>query len=100
MHAVSRRRHDVVSAGRSPLFVLIVLTPQVMVCLLMTDRADEALGYWRQLVCINGLNGVDISQETYNLAIKSAAKAGALEEMDTVLGMMQVMVLLYQLALV
>lgn len=61
-----------------------------MVCLLIAGRADEALGYWRQLVCINGLNGVDISQETYNLAVKSAAKAGALEEMDTVLEMMQV----------
>lgn len=61
-----------------------------MVLLLKDGHADESLDYWRQLVCVNGLNDVAISPETYNLAIKCATRADDLEEMEAVVEMMEV----------
>lgn len=65
-------------------------TAQMMVMLLKDGQPDESLVYWRQLVCMNGLNDVAISPETYNLAIKCATKADNLEEMEAVVEMMEV----------
>lgn len=64
-----------------------------MVVLLKDGQPDESLDYWRRLVCVNGLNGVAIAPETYNLAIKCATRAGNLEEMEAVVDMMEVFTL-------
>ena len=66
----------------------------MMVVLLEDGRAHECLEYWRQLVCVNGLNGLEISRETYNFAIKAAAEVDW-DEMEAVVGMMQVSKLLF-----
>lgn len=70
---------------------------QMMVMLLKEGRAEEALEYWRQLVCVNGLNEMRITPETYNLAIKCAAWAGNVDEMEAVIDMMEVSALSYVL---
>ena len=62
----------------------------MMVVLLQHGRLDECLEYWRQLVCIRGVNGVEISPETYNFAIKCTASTSDLDEMEVVVGMMHV----------
>jgi len=62
----------------------------MMVMLQKDGRAEEALEYWRQLVCVNGLNEMQITPETYNLAVKCAAWAGNLDEMEAVVEMMEV----------
>eukprot|EP00904_Undaria_pinnatifida_P006951 jgi/Undpi1/3386/HiC_scaffold_15.g06759.m1 len=61
---------------------------KMMVVLLEDGRAHECLEYWRQLVCVNGLNGLEISRETYNFTIKAAAEVDW-DEMEAVVGMMQ-----------
>ena len=63
---------------------------QMMVMLLKEGRAEEALVYWRQLVCVNGLNEMQITPETYNLAIKCASFAVNIDEMEAVVAMMEV----------
>lgn len=62
---------------------------KMMVVLLAHGRVDECLEYWRQLVCVKGINGVQISPETYNFAIKCTASTFDLDEMEVVVGMMQ-----------
>lgn len=61
-----------------------------MVMLLKDGKPEECLEYWRQLVCVNGLNGADITLETYNFALKCTMTVGNLEEMEAVVDMMQV----------
>lgn len=62
-----------------------------MMLMLMKDgNPEECLEYWRQLVCVQGLNGVDISLETYNFAVKCTMALGNLDEMEAVVDMMQV----------
>ena len=62
----------------------------MMVVLLEHGRVDECLEYWRQLVCVKGINGVEISPETYNFAIKCTASTFDLDEMEVVVEMMHV----------
>lgn len=64
----------------------------MMVMLMKHGRAEECLKYWRQLVCVNGLNGVVINPETYNFAIKCTCAVDNLDEMEAVLEMMEVCV--------
>lgn len=61
-----------------------------MLTLAEAGRPEEVLVLWRQLVCVQGLGGVDIKPETYVLTLKSAAKLRAWEEVETILGMMEV----------
>lgn len=67
----------------------------MMVVLMKDGRTEECLEYWRQLVCVNGLNSVVIHPETYNFAIKCTATVGNLGEMEAVLAMMEVRVCLW-----
>lgn len=62
----------------------------MMVLLIKDGRPDESLEYWRQLVCVNGLNDMAITPATYNLAIKCATSANNLAEMEAVVEMMEV----------
>eukprot|EP00752_Nemacystus_decipiens_P008840 g7889.t1 len=62
---------------------------KMMVLHLKDGEPEESLDYWRRLVCVHGLNGVSITPETYNLAIKCATRAGNLEEMEAVVEMME-----------
>ncbi|CAM9868730.1 unnamed protein product [Pylaiella littoralis] len=62
---------------------------KMMVMLMKHGRAEECLKYWRQLVCVNGLNGVVINPETYNFAIKCTCAVDNLDEMEAVLEMME-----------
>lgn len=63
---------------------------KVMVALRNADRHDECLECWRELVLLDGLGDVKVNDKTYNLALRSTAKAGRWEEMGAVLDMMQV----------
>lgn len=56
------------------------------------ERSEEVLEYWRQLVCLQGVGGVDIKPETFFLSLRNAAKANLWEEVETIIGMMQVCV--------
>ena len=61
-----------------------------MMATLMRDNPEESLEYWRQLVCVNGVNGLKISSHTFNLAMKATTKMDNLEEAEAILEMMQV----------
>ncbi|CAN0002841.1 unnamed protein product, partial [Hapterophycus canaliculatus] len=63
---------------------------KMMVMLMKDGKPEKCLEYWRQLVCVHGLNGADISLETYNFALKCTMAVGDLEEMEAVVGMMEV----------
>lgn len=63
---------------------------KVMVALRNADRHDECLECWRELVLLDGLGDVKVNDKTYNLALRSTAKAERWEEMGVVLDMMQV----------
>ncbi|CAM9809097.1 unnamed protein product [Ascophyllum nodosum] len=60
-----------------------------MMATLMRDNPEESLEYWRQLVCVNGVNGLKISSHTFNLAMKATTKMDNLEEAEAILEMMQ-----------
>lgn len=61
-----------------------------MVPLKEAGRHEEVLAYWRQLVCVNGLGGVKIHPETVILALRSAVKIRAWDEIEVILDLMQV----------
>lgn len=63
---------------------------QVMLALRDADRHDEVMVYWRQLVCVNGIGDLEIAQETFVLALRAAARVCAWDEIEVILGMMQV----------
>lgn len=63
---------------------------QVMVTLSEAERSEEVLEYWRQLVCLQGVSGVDIKPETFFLSLRNAAKANLWDEVEAIIGMMQV----------
>lgn len=63
---------------------------QVMGTLATASRSKELLDYWRQLVCMRGVGGLDIKPETFFLALRSAVKVKAWDEVEAILGMMQV----------
>lgn len=69
----------------------------MMVLLIKNGQPEDSLDYWRQLVCVHGLNGMAITPETYNLAIKCATRADNLEEMEAVVNMMEVIFLMADL---
>lgn len=51
---------------------------------------EECLGYWRQLVCVDGIGDVEIKPETMQCALKSAVIAGQWHELEAILDIMQV----------
>ena len=53
-------------------------------------RHEDCLACWRELVVLDGLGGVNVSERTYNLALRSAVKAERWEEMEGIFDMMQV----------
>lgn len=61
-----------------------------MVTLGEANKPEEVLEYWRQLVCVQGVGGVDIRPETFFLTLRSAAKMNAWDEVECIIGMMQV----------
>lgn len=69
---------------------VVVMASQAMLTLAEAGRPEEVLVLWRQLVCVQGLGGVDIKPETYVLTLRSATKLRAWEEVETILGMMEV----------
>lgn len=54
-------------------------------------RSEEVLEYWRQLVCVRGVGGLEIRPETFFLTLRSAVKVKAWDEVEAILGMMQVL---------
>lgn len=64
---------------------------QVMVTLGDAGKSEEVLEYWRQLVCMQGIGGVRIRPETFFLAMRHAVKVKAWDEVETIIGMMQVL---------
>lgn len=85
---------SIASDNADDAMMLFLMRPvrQMMVMLMKDGRTEECLAYWRQLVCINGLNGVAIRPETYNFAIKCTSTVSNLDEMEAVLAMMEVCV--------
>jgi len=63
-----------------------------MVTLSEAERSEEVLEYWRQLVCLQGVSGVDIKPETFFLSLRNAAKANLWDEVEAIIGMMQVFI--------
>ncbi|CAM9917635.1 unnamed protein product [Pylaiella littoralis] len=61
----------------------------VMVALSVANRSEELLEHWRQLVCVRGVGGLEIKPETFFLALRSAVKIKAWDEVEAILGMMQ-----------
>lgn len=61
-----------------------------MVTLGEAGRSEEVLEYWRQLVCVQGMSGVDIRPDTYFLTLRNAVKVKAWDEVESIIGMMQV----------
>lgn len=64
-----------------------------MMLVLLKENPEECLDYWRQLVCVNGVNGTKISPNTFNIALKASAMLNNLEEAEVIIDMMQVRVL-------
>ena len=53
-------------------------------------RHEDCLACWRELVVLDGLGDVNVSERTYNLALRSAVRAECWEEMEGIFDMMQV----------
>lgn len=68
----------------------IFFSPQVMVTLGEAGKPEELLEYWRRLVCVQGIDGLDIRPETFYLALRTAVKIKAWDEVEAIIGMMQV----------
>ena len=62
----------------------------MMVAFSKSDRHEECLEYWRQLVCVNGIGDVRINLETYHCAIKSAVVMCQWDEVGAILDVMKV----------
>lgn len=54
------------------------------------DRHEESLGYWRQLVCLDGVGEVAIAPNTCQAALKSAVVCNQWDEVDTIADMLKV----------
>ncbi|CAM9109607.1 unnamed protein product [Ectocarpus sp. 6 AP-2014] len=61
----------------------------VMVTLGEAGKPEEFLEYWRQLVCVQGIDGLGIRPETFYLALRTAVKMKAWDEVEAIIGMMQ-----------
>ncbi|CAM9666424.1 unnamed protein product, partial [Hapterophycus canaliculatus] len=61
----------------------------VMVTLGEAGKSDEVLDVWRQLVCLQGIEGVTIRPETFFLAMRHAVKVKAWDEVEAIIGMIQ-----------
>ncbi|CAM9911319.1 unnamed protein product, partial [Ectocarpus fasciculatus] len=61
----------------------------VMVILGEAGKPEELLEYWRRLVCVQGIDGLGIRPETYYLALRTAVKIKAWDEVEAIIGMMQ-----------
>lgn len=51
---------------------------------------EESLGYWRQLVCLDGVGQVTIEPATCNSALKSAVVSNQWDEVETIADMLKV----------
>lgn len=54
------------------------------------DRHEESLGYWRQLVCLDGVGEMAITPATCQAALKSAVVCNQWEEVETIADMLKV----------
>ncbi|CAN0008514.1 unnamed protein product, partial [Scytosiphon promiscuus] len=68
------RRSQAGLAPRQDFFV------NVMVTLGEAGKSEEVLEFWRQLVCLQGIEGVSIRPETFYLAMRHAVKVKAWDE--------------------
>lgn len=66
---------------------------QVMVTLGEAGKSEELLDFWRQLVCLQGIEGVSIRPDTFFLAMRHAVKVKAWDEVEAIIGMLQVLLL-------
>lgn len=62
----------------------------MMVTLGEAGKPEELLEYWRRLVCVQGIDGLGIRPETFYLALRTAVKIKAWDEVEAIIGMMQV----------
>ncbi len=54
------------------------------------DLHEETLGYWRQLVCLDGVGQVMIDPPTCTSALKSAVACNEWDEAETIADMLKV----------
>jgi len=54
------------------------------------DLHEESLGYWRQLVCLDGVGQVAIDPPTCTSALKSAVVCNQWDEVETIADMLKV----------
>lgn len=54
------------------------------------DLHEESLGYWRQLVCLDGVGPVAIDPPVCESALKSAVVCNQWDEVETIADMLKV----------
>lgn len=63
---------------------------QIMLAHSKADLHEESLGYWRQLVCLDGVGQVAIDPPTFTSALKSAIACNQWDEVETIADMLKV----------